>query len=345
MSHIGGAQQIVHQLAESFLKDQHDVKVLTASNATYKGNYPVKELPALSRTISWLSDLRTIRAIRQELKTKPPNVLSVHSTKAAYLGRLAAIGLRIPIVYTVHGLSYYDCSSRVVRPFLYILEAAMSKFTTHYIFLSNRDASKWKRFAAKNADVIPNGVQQYEVNTSLDFQQNPAIVWVGRLSPPKNPEKLLADLATLTHLPWHLHMIGEGNLKGVLQQQIEFLNLADRITLYGEIQDPTAFYQLASMVVLASRAEGIPLTVLEAMSQRKPVIASDVGALAEVVQHGTTGYLVEHSFTPYIERLLKQPRKARAMGEAGFDRYQQLFSYAKMYESTAALFKRIEARR
>lgn len=317
--------------------------VVTAPGSIYKGAYSVHEIPHLQRNLNLQHDFLAVREAIKLLQRLQPDILSVHSTKAAYIGRLANRWTRFPVVYTLHGLSYITASTWMKRKAAIWLELLFSRLTTSYVFLSKSDANILKAIPSSKRTIIANGTRQLEVSNELNIpnQDCPRILWVGRLSSPKDPLRLLNDLAEVQHLEWHLDIVGEGALEEPVRKKIDDFNWNERVTLHGQVLDPGPLYKQASFVVLSSKAEGQPLVILEAMAHGKAVVASDVGAIRELVDEGVTGYLVYHSFTPYVKYLLKHPEVAQQMGSAALQRHRNHFTLDNMLGKTVAHYEEL----
>lgn len=297
-------------------------------------------IPYLVRSVQIRKDVRAVIDIRSWLKQNRPDCLHVHSTKAAYLGRLAAWGLQIPVIYTVHGIAYIRTKPFIVRGILHSIEALFSRLTTKYIFLTKSDAHLWRTFSKRRAALIPNGVPLSDIEHS-DSLSTTHFLWVGRLSPPKRLDLVLTALSNLRDLEWTLRVIGDGPLKQTWKQLATQLGIEDRVEWYGEVANPAVHYHECFVTVLASDAEGMPLALLESMARKRPVIASRLSGLEELVEHGKTGYLVEHAFEPYLRRLLTHPDKAKKMGESGYELVTTQFSFDKTYQQIKELTKRV----
>jgi glycosyltransferase involved in cell wall biosynthesis len=103
----------------------------------------------------------------------------------------------------------------------------------------------------------------------------PSLLSVGRLVPQKDPFTLLAAMALLAHRPWRLTIVGDGPLRGALQETAEGLGIAERITFAGFIPDVTPFYAKAQLLILSSRWEGLPAGPIEALACGCDVVATD----------------------------------------------------------------------
>jgi glycosyltransferase involved in cell wall biosynthesis len=152
----------------------------------------------------------------------------------------------------------------------------------------------------------------------------PFVLTVGRLHAQKAHDVLLEAFARLPAelADWRLVIVGRGEQKDALQAQARALAVAARVDWYGQVADPFLFYHAAQMFVLASRYEGMPNALLEAMSCGLPVIVSDAspGPL-ELVSDGETGLVVPvndaGALARAIERLATDAALRRRLGEAG----------------------------
>ena len=118
---------------------------------------------------------------------------------------------------------------------------------------------------------------------------------VGRLVPIKNHE-LFFNCAHIVAQKCDTHVrflvVGDGELRSSLEQQVEHLELSSRTRFVGWQQDMAKVYQATDIVVLTSLNEGTPVSIIEAMAAAKPVVATDVGGVADIVADGVSGFVV-----------------------------------------------------
>jgi len=115
---------------------------------------------------------------------------------------------------------------------------------------------------------------------------------VGRLTGVKAIDVTLDAMAMLPREHrWHLNLVGDGGLRGLLEDQVGRLGLRDRVTFLGFRRDVFPLMAHSDLLIMSSHHEGLPYTLLEAMSLGVPSLVSDVGGLAEVLVHGETGWL------------------------------------------------------
>jgi glycosyltransferase involved in cell wall biosynthesis len=152
---------------------------------------------------------------------------------------------------------------------------------------------------------------------------NPILLNIGRLVPDKGQEYLIPMMQRVLDA-WpdaRLLIAGEGYLREALLNQIESSGLGDAVCLLGSRSDIDDLLAISDVLVLSSESEAAPLPPMEAMRARKPVVASCVGGIPEIVEDGLSGFVVPRAepqaLADAVLRLLKEPGRARRMGEAG----------------------------
>jgi glycosyltransferase involved in cell wall biosynthesis len=165
---------------------------------------------------------------------------------------------------------------------------------------------------------------------------------VARFQDQKDHGLLLAALAGLSGTPWELDLIGDGPLQGAVEEQAKRLGLGDRVRFLGLRRDVAECLARCQLFVLASRWEGFPYTILEAMRAGLPVVASDVGGVREAVVHGETGFLVPRGdpavLRQRVAEMLASPELRRHCGAAGRRRFEADFTFERMLDKTAAVY-------
>lgn len=207
-----------------------------------------------------------------------------------------------------------------------------------------RNGIDTERFAPGEAAVLP-GLPLINAATRV-------IGTVGRLDPVKGFDHLLDAMAVLAARrdipPVHLVVVGGGPEHEHLAGRIRELGLQAQVTLAGQRDDADALLKHFDVYVCSSIAEGIALTVLEAMASGLPVVATAVGGNPELVADGETGLLVParqpQALAEALARVLSAPERAQAMGQAARRRAQAEFSVASMVAGYCSLYDALLAR-
>ena len=145
-------------------------------------------------------------------------------------------------------------------------------------------------------------------------------------------------------------VVGEAPRKRYLQELLDLaerLSVRDRLVLVGFQDEVAPLLNAMDLFILPSHTEGLPITILEAMAAGRPVVATSVGGIPEVVRDGETGILI-HSRDPEglaeaVIRLLEAPRLARAMGEEGRKRVEALFTMEAEAGRTSMVYRQVLA--
>jgi glycosyltransferase involved in cell wall biosynthesis len=190
-------------------------------------------------------------------------------------------------------------------------------------------------YPAARLVVIPNGIEAAEPAAPVELAPRPAILEVARLAEVKGQHVLLA---ALTGLDAHLVLVGRdleagGGYAQRLREQAVELGVEQRVVFAGPRDDVPGLLAGCDVFCLPSFEEGLPLTVLEAMAQGRPVVAAAVGGTPEAVADGETGLLVPpgdvDALAEALRSLLADPDRARRFGEAGRVRVRERFSAAE----------------
>ena len=183
------------------------------------------------------------------------------------------------------------------------------------------------RLGARNIEVVPSGVEiPPDVGTEAE---PPEVLYAGRLSPEKGVLELVEAADGM-----NLVVAGDGPLRGRVPMARGFLRPPELAALYSR----------AAVVACPSHREGFGVACLEAMAHGRPVVASGVGGLLDLVVNGETGIVVEPGNVPALraalERLLGDPALRRRMGEAGRTRAAEHFSWTAVTRKTLDVYAR-----
>lgn len=166
---------------------------------------------------------------------------------------------------------------------------------------------------------------------------------IARLVPQKGLDTLLAALALVdARLPLRVLIIGSGDQDATLKRQMELLRLGGRVEFLGFMADAGHLAPFFDLVLIPSRVEGLPLTALEAFAAGRPVLATCVGGLPEIITDGDTGWLVPPDDPPALARALeaaiRDPLARQRIGIAARRRFEQDLSAATMTQKTLQVY-------
>lgn len=304
-------------------------------------------------------DIGVMTALLRIVLTRRIRLVHAHEFYMAALGAAVSRLTGVPLVVTVHGKGYYPERRR--RRWLYRLVAAQAAV----MVTVSRDL---KEFLCRvtgtpsgRVEVIYNGIdpepwarvsRDGELLKSVGVPPDARVLGaVGNLYPVKGHLHLIqaARAVVAVEPSAHLVILGRGTLKGALEAEAERLGIRSHVHLLGLRDDVPNWLGAMDVFVLPSLSEGLPLSVLEAMAAGRPIVATKVGGVPEVVEDGVTGFLVPPAAPDALaERMLAvlgDPVRATTMGAAGRARVQATFSLPEMANRYRALYQRVVARR
>ena len=171
--------------------------------------------------------------------------------------------------------------------------------------------------------------------------------FLGRLSPEKGPDVFLrAAMLAQARLPdAHFVLVGDGPLAPALRESIARFGLADRVHLAGLRHDVAGLLNELDVLVSSSHSEAMPLAVMEAMSSGLPVVATRVGGVPDMIEHGESGWLVTpndfEDIAVRLQQILGNPEELARMGAAARRRAVEQMSLSDSVERMAALMARL----
>ncbi|WP_341481751.1 glycosyltransferase family 4 protein [Rhodothermus bifroesti] len=352
---IGGAQMHVLYLAQSFQAQGMQVTVLAGSEGSFSklvenAGIPYVHVPFLQRAISPKEDYRCFWALRRLFRKLQPDLVTTHSSKAGWLGRLAAKSLRLPVTFTAHGWAFTEGIPEARRRAFALAERLAARFADRIITVSEYDrqlALRYRVASPRQLVTVYYGIP--DVPPAL--WARPAagapvrLIMVARFSPQKDQALVLQALAALRHLPWEIEFVGDGPLRPKCEQLALALGIKNRVYFLGERQDVAERLARAQIFVLASNYEGLPISILEAMRAGLPVIAADVSGVKEGVVHGKTGLLFARGdvegLKNHLQTLLLHPACREHLGTAGRQRYETHFTLERMVTETWQVYQEV----
>lgn len=350
---VGGSHIHVRDMGLALMNDGNNVAILIGGNGPIVNMFESSGLITyriknLVRNISPLKDYKAFYEIKKSLHSFSPDIISTHSSKAGFLGRLAASRLEIPVLFTAHGWSFTTGKKKYVRKLYQSLERAVLPMTDMVITVSEYDrnlALKELSVPADKVITIHNGMK--DIHDSFISDQNTEgiinIVKIARFDNQKNHIELINSISDINNI--HLHFIGDGPLMEIVQSRATELGLDKSITYWGRISSVEKVLSGCQIFTLISNWEGFPRSTLEAMRAGLPVVVSDVGGAAEAIEHGVSGYIVKKgdskSLNLYIKELVFDHQKRKWMGDNARKRYEQLFRFDTMYKKTLSVYKNV----
>ncbi|MCK4646185.1 MAG: glycosyltransferase family 4 protein [Candidatus Aminicenantes bacterium] len=320
------------------------------------------QCPALVRKINIIKDFKAFFDIWKLIKKNKPLIVHTHSSKAGLLGRLAAKFAGIPIiVHTPHGHVFFGYFGPLKTKIFIILEKLASRITDKIVALTNREKEDHLRLRIANDDkfiIIHSGIdlkkfkelsfnEKQNLKRDLGIPENILIIGTaGRLEPVKGPEFLIeaAKYIILKYPNTHFLFSGDGHLKQNLEERASELGIEKNIIFLNWRDDVAKIISIYDVFVLPSLNEGMGRVLVEAMALGKPIVASNIGGIPDLVSHGKNGFLVPpkdpRELANCIQILIEDEEKKAKMGKAGKEIVEN-FTKEKMVEKIAELYKEL----
>jgi glycosyltransferase involved in cell wall biosynthesis len=318
-------------------------------------------LPGLGREISPLDDLLALANMVRLIRATKPDVVHTHMAKAGTVGRLAAQICRVPlIVHTYHGHVFHSYFGPLKTRVFLTIERALGLGTQRIIVLGEGQRDEIAAFgvAPRSKLVpIPLGLElgqflhaEHErgvFRAELGCSESTALVGiVARLVPIKAHEVFFEAAA---HVRRQLEdvrflVIGDGERRAELEQLVRQQGLSQHVHFLGWRSDLTHVFADLDVVTLASRNEGSPVSLIEAMAAARPVVATAVGGVPEVVLHGQTGLTVPsgdaRALANGLIKVLNDPELAKQFGQAGRRHVYPRYDASRLVDDVRNLYVR-----
>jgi len=294
-SDAGGAQMVLALLANEQARLGHKVTVVSGpgDGSLWKwlsSGIERIDCQSLQRALSLKKDLSAFCELRKIYKILKPDIIHLHTSKAGTIGRLAFP--RRKVIYTVHGFDGVEFG--LYKQIEWLMQFRCSAL----VGVCHRDVVAMKEaHITRNVSYIFNGIakpsEECPDSWPVPDTFKKVILCVARLSPPKNHFLFLQTAALLPDFAF----VWIGNTEtysGEAPKNVFFL---------GSFPSASHYCQLCDLFMLPSNYEGLPMTIIEAMSYGKPVVASNVGGVSEIVRNDVNGYALANEANLFAEKI------------------------------------------
>lgn len=336
---LGGAQSVVANIANGIC-DNHEVIVASGEGDGKMWNMLDERVQRvhcrhLKRKPSFFGDLRTMYDFWKLYRKYRPDIIHLHSSKAGILGRL--VFPKKKIVYTVHGFDTVRLANRRFLP----LEKMMQHRCSSIVSVSKYDERNLKtENITKNLTTVYNGATVPAFNSGMSFgipaKYRKTVLCIARICYPKNH---LLYMEVAKRLPDYA-FVWIGN-----KEPVE--SAPENVFFMGNIPNAAIYSSIADLFVLPSNYEGLPIVIIEAMSFGKPVVASNVGGISELVHDGINGYAVENNVDLFVEKIkyiLEDGQVYDSMCKASKEIYEKDFTVERMVSGYKGVYNKVLGR-
>ncbi|MCO6438668.1 MAG: glycosyltransferase family 4 protein [Phycisphaerae bacterium] len=369
---VGGAQENTLLTCRGLHERGHEVILLSGPETGPEGSlweqaqavgFRTVILGSLRRAVRPLRDWRARSDIRRLLKGINPDVVHTHSSKAGILGRDAAHGAGVPLVlHTIHGMSFNRTQSPLVQRFYRMLEKRAARKTD--VFICVADAMRQQAVAAglgpaEKFITVRSGIETERYMPSEETRRHVRASWglveeatvigtVARLFDNKGYEELIEAMPSIVarHPAARFVWVGDGRNRPVYERRLADLGLRDRVRILGLVRPEEIPGLIAGfdLLVHASRWEGLPRAVVQALLLEVPAVAFDIDGAPEVIREGETGWVVPlgdvSALADAVVRLADNPQRRREFGRRGRSLCLHEFDWRRMVEQLEKAYSR-----
>jgi glycosyltransferase involved in cell wall biosynthesis len=348
---VGGTARYITRLAQELPK--HKIETFIATGFVQGSekedpsakNLKVIRIPSLGRQFNPIKDHFAFKQLLAVIKEVKPDVLHTHTFKAGYIGRIktreinAAAGKQVKFVHTFHGHLFDDPEfSGIKSSIITSLERRFAKRTDAIITvgaqvgkeLLERNIGQPKQFMN-----IPPGVEALKLPKAKP-RAKVTIGWIARVTGVKNPLRAL-EIAKL--FPGAQFLIAGG---GDLLEQVK-TQAPKNTKVLGWI-DAAKLFAASDIILSTSENEGMPIALIEAQLASKPVVATNVGGVSEVVFNNKTGFVTKKNtqeLAKALEKLIASKALRTAQGKAARAHATKAFSVEKMISAHVSLYNKL----
>ncbi|OGW08552.1 MAG: hypothetical protein A2W75_11185 [Nitrospinae bacterium RIFCSPLOWO2_12_39_15] len=349
---IGGLERVIENIVTGLDKEKYQPSVLCLTRGgEIADEIKSKGIDVEIMNIKDYHSIANILKVVEWLKFRKVDIAHTHGYPAGVLGRIAATIARVKCIYHHIHTTYLDFKYRN-----YVIERVLSKFTNKVICCS--DAVKMHAVNAIGISedkliTLYNGIPEPDLKDASTIENLKhtlgipgdviVIGCVASLVPHKGHKYLLEAFKNIDNAC--LILVGDGILRNELERFADELGIKNRVIFTGYQMDVTPYIQIMDIFVLpSSEREGLGISVIEAMTIGKPVIATKLGGILEVIEDGVTGILVEpkdkDALAKAIKKLLNSLKLMQKMGQNGMERYLKIFTLNQMMKELEKIYNR-----
>jgi len=347
---IGGAESFLMNFAlESKRNEDIDLEICTLYPSTFLRNKIQKlNIPLWEFNLNFKYNLIGIFKIINLIKKRKYDIIHIHLFPAALFSSIASffIPQKIKLVFTEHSVNNRRRSFAIFKLLDLFVYSRYSK-----IICVNRQVQlsliRWLPKIKKKTDVIFNGVPEPKLE-NLQFSKKYDVIFIGRLEKVKGINFLLKAVNILKikqNKNIKLAIVGDGSLKKQLEETAKRLKINDSIKFLGSRQDISNLMISSKILILPSIWEGLPMTILEAMYLKIPIIATSVGGIPEIIENKKDGLLIPSKNPEIIAKtiiyLLENKDLQTKLTQNAYKKVKSLYSIQNYTKNILDIYKEL----
>ena len=362
----GGVAVLIAELFKGYDRQEFEFTLITGACQSGEEDYLQAhglnlneiQVPTMNRSLNPLKDLVAFIRILKILNKLKPHVVHTHTSKAGLLGRIAAkaVSPSSKVIHTFHGHLLQGYFSKLATMLIVLTEKSLARISDVLISMGNHVKNELLavgigedyKYQVLFPGVTDSGLSTISPEVSAfksKYSDEIICTFVGRLSAIKRCDRIidLAKLAEVQGQSIHFAIIGDGDLRSELEAKSQNLP----ISFLGWQSNSAQWLAISDIAVLLSDNEAVPLAMIEAGLAGLPVVATNVGSMADVVIDGVNGLLTStkvDEISAAILKLAQDPKLRREMGIAGQNLARSRFSTQAMISAHQEIYSQLVLR-
>lgn len=343
---FGGKERATLELISGLRSKGVDAQLLCLREGLTDKLAQKMQIPTFVPIVKKPKNFTLISAVARVIRDGKFELVHTHDFRENVIGRLAAKRANVPVVTTLHGLAKLCLELPWIKRFFYhALDVMTAKMSERFIVLSEHDRRLLpSTISQSKIHAIPLALKPIEKPLMRAGKDEKTFVFggAGRLDKQKGFDILINAAKEILDEYKEVRFViaGSGPREIELKKLAERLGIADRIEFLGFVEDMDKFYSSLDVLVLPSLVERMPLVVLEAQARGLFVIATDVGAIREMIKDGETGFIVRAGDKKALADAMKKVLENRTFVESARAKVIHLESeFEKMLEETISVYR------
>lgn len=314
----------------------------------------------MCRELSPFKDIKSSVEIYKILKKLKPDIVYCHSSKAGGLGRIPGKLNGCINIYNPHGWAFDMNGSSFKKKVYVFIEKILSICTDKIIAISRHEKEVAKDNGICNVskiEIIENGIdlnnivchEKENLYNKLGLnKQNIIIGMVARITEQKSPRTFIeiAQKLSMHNEEYRFIIVGDGDQRKEIENLIDEKGLKEKVILTGWVNNVEEYINIFDIALLTSKWEGFGLVIPEYMACRKPIVASRVGGIMNIIEHSVDGYLVDNldinQFVNYISLLIDNPDIKDTIIKNAWNKVSLKYDFNRVIVKHEQLFKKYE---
>lgn len=360
----GGVAEYLYMFLKNFKDDNYENIIIVSQDykeqlERFKPYTSNIYIVPMVREIEAKNDIKSITKVGKILKQIKPDIVYLHSSKAGAIGRIAlAFNFKTKILYNAHGWYFNAQISDKKRKIFALIEKILAIKTYKIINISKSEyesALKYKIASEKKMCIIENGIDftkfenndKYREKTRKKYhiENNEIVIGVvGRLTEQKDPMTMIKafQLVHKENKNTKLMYVGSGELEENVKQYAKEKNILDKVIITGWVDNVEQYIPAFDIAVLPSKWEGFGLVLIEYMACDKPIIATNVGGISDIIENRKNGILIDRGnnkqLTNAVEEFFEDEKLRK--NTINFNKeYRKKYNITNVIESHIKLLK------